>query len=120
MSVLETRTTSVADGELADPELPAPVRFLPEYDNLLLAHSDRARFVDSRSAADLYPVGRLGRGHVLVDGYLRGSWRIADGRLDLMHLPLSDDDLGAVIAEATRLATFLHPDDPPAVITTAV
>ncbi len=110
----------VADGELADPELPAPVRFLPEYDNLLLAHADRARFVDSRSAAALYPVGRLGRGHVLVDGYLRGSWRIADGRLDLMHLPLSDDDLGAAIAEATRLATFLHPDDPPAVITTAV
>ena len=96
------------------------MRFLPEYDNVLLAHADRARFVDSPSVAALYPAGRLGRGHVLVDGYLRGSWRIADGRLDLMHLPLSDDDLGAAIAEATRLATFLHPDDPPVVITTAV
>ena len=67
-----------------------------------------------------YPTGQLGRGHVLVDGYLRGSWRIADGRLGVLHLPLADDDLDATVAEATRLATFLHPDDPPAVFTTAV
>jgi hypothetical protein len=110
----------VADGELADPELPAPVRFLPEYDNALLAHADRGRFFDTRPAAALYPAGQLGRGHVLVDGYLRGSWRIADGQLEVLHLPLPGDDLDATVAEATRLATFLHPDHPPAVITAAV
>ena len=62
----------VADGELADPETPAPVRLLPEYDNVLLAHADRSRFFDAESAPALYPAGQLGRGHVLVDGYLRG------------------------------------------------
>jgi hypothetical protein len=106
----------VADGELADPDLAAPVRFLPEYDNALLAHADRARFGDSQSAGALYPVGQLGRGHVLVDGYVRGSWRIADGRLEVLHLPLSRVDLAAIAAEATRLATFLHPNSPPAVL----
>ncbi len=114
------RLWDVADGELADPNLAAPVRFLPEYDNALLAHADRGRFADSRSAAALYPAGQLGRGHVLVDGYLKGSWRIADGRLEVLHLPLSRVDLGAIAPEATRLATFLHPDRPPAVVVTVV
>lgn len=50
----------------------------------------------------------------------RGSWRIADDRLDVLHLPLPDDDLDATVSEATRLAAFLHPDHPPAVTTTAV
>ena len=86
----------VADGELADPETPAPVRLLPEYDNVLLAHADRSRFFDAEPTPALYPAGQLGRGHVLVDGTLRGSWRIADGRLDVLHLPLSRDDLDAI------------------------
>jgi hypothetical protein len=110
----------VADGELADPELQAPVRLLPEYDNVLLAHADRSRFFDPESNPALYPAGRLGRGHVLVDGYLRGSWRIGDGRLEVLHVPLARDDVEATVAEATRLAAFLYPDDPPGVFTTAV
>lgn len=110
----------VADGELADPETPAPVRLLPEYDNVLLAHADRSRFVGAEPTASLYPPGQLGRGHVLVDGSVRGSWRIADGLLDVLHLPLGSADLDATVAEATRLAAFLHPDDPPGVRATAV
>ena len=57
---------------------------------------------------------------MLVDGTLRGSWRVAAGRLDVLHLGLARADLDATVAEATRLAAFLHPDDPPAVSATAV
>ena len=110
----------VADGEFADPETPAPVRLLPEYDNVLLAHADRSRFVDAEHTGALYPPGRLGRGHVLVDGYLRGSFRIADGRLEVRHLSLARDELDATIAEAKGLAAFLNPDNASVVTVTAV
>ncbi len=62
----------VQDGPLPDPETPAPVRFLPEYDNIALSHADRGRIIDSRT------VGRI-TGYVgtfLVDGLIAGQWRL--------------------------------------------
>ena len=96
------------------------MRLLPEYDNVLLAHADRSRFFDAEPTPALYPAGQLGRGHVLVDGTLRGTWRIADGRLDLLHRSLAGSDLDAIVSEVTHLAGFLHPADPPSVTVTAV
>jgi Winged helix DNA-binding domain len=40
----------VEDGLLPDPETPAPVRFLPKYDNAVLSHADRSRIVAGRPA----------------------------------------------------------------------
>jgi hypothetical protein len=64
------------DAPRPDPDTPAPVRFLPEYDNALLSHADRARFVDPEPRSRLAADGRRVEGTVLVDGRVAGIWRI--------------------------------------------
>lgn len=92
-----------------DPEIPVPPRFLPEYDNLLLAHSDRSRFFDSQ----VVPQGWVG--NLLVDGIFSGSWRIKrtkqQTRLEIepgKTLPIADRQ--EVEAEGDHLLAFTDPD----------
>ena len=64
------------DAPRPDPDTPAPPRFLPEYDNLLLAHADRGRVVPTGRTFPLLP-GSGGRaGTFLLDGSYEGNWRI--------------------------------------------
>ena len=65
-------------GEITDADVPAPVRFLPEYDNVLLSHADRSR-VTGGLPPGLYPADALGIGHVLVDGRVQATWRRDEG-----------------------------------------
>lgn len=65
----------VPNSLIPDPDVPAPPRLLPEYDNVLLAHADRSRFTSDEFRARL-PYDRLGfLGNLLVDGTLAGGWR---------------------------------------------
>jgi hypothetical protein len=96
------------DAPLADPDRPAPVRFLPQYDNVFLSHADRSRIGD----ADDRP--RLGFGDgrffsmVLIGGFLRAAWRLEDGAVVVKPARrLSKKDAAAVEAEGRRLAAFL-------------
>jgi hypothetical protein len=90
----------VPGGALPEASTPAPVRLLPEYDNVLLAHADRARVVGEVPAP---PAGSLGWGGVLVDGFLRGWWRYRDEAI-----AFHPADLAEVAAEeADRLVAFL-------------
>jgi Winged helix DNA-binding domain len=59
-----------------DASVPAPARFLGEYDNVLLGHADRSRIIpeDFPWEAMLAP-GRF-VSNVLVDGMLRATWWI--------------------------------------------
>ena len=94
------------DAPRPDPSTPAPVRLLPEYDNVLLSHADRSRFADV-DVARLYPPGRLGRGHVLVDGSLRATWVVTDGRVDVLHLELQKGDVDEVARAAYEVSELL-------------
>lgn len=58
------------------PDTPAPTRFLPEYDNVLLSHDDRTRVVPPHRRAALGAMGAIGVGSVLHDGFVCGVWRI--------------------------------------------
>jgi hypothetical protein len=100
----------VPDAALPDPETPAPVRLLPEFDNLLLSHHDRSRLSDGS-----YHGQRWWHGSLLVDGYLTGTWRPErrPGGITLrigLYRPLTDVELTDVEAEAALLVAFLGPD----------
>jgi hypothetical protein len=59
-----------------DPDTPAPPRFLPEYDNLLLSHADRTRFAPPGWKPAIPPGNGGVMGTFLVDGMVGGTWRI--------------------------------------------
>ncbi len=102
------------DAPRPDPDTPAPIRFLPEYDNALLSHDDRSRFFD-RDLGALYPPGRLGRGHVLVDGTVQATWIVTDDRLELLHVDLSRRQLEQIATAAEPLCRLLGIDAEPVV-----
>ncbi|MGW0393659.1 winged helix DNA-binding domain-containing protein [Streptomyces sp. NPDC003042] len=58
-----------------DADTPAPPRFLPEYDNLLLSHADRSRVVSPEVKGRTW-TGNQAHRALLVDGFLAGLWRI--------------------------------------------
>lgn len=59
-----------------DAEIPAPVRFLPEFDNLLLSHADRTRVIADEHRGVVYQKGNLRLlATILVDGVVSGTWR---------------------------------------------
>jgi Winged helix DNA-binding domain len=95
------------DAPRPDPDRRAPVRFLPEYDNLLLSHDDRSRFVSASDRALLGPGWSVAWGAVLHDGLVRGAWRVQPDGLAVRHVPLAKRGLAAIAAEGRRLARFL-------------
>lgn len=54
----------------------APVRFLPEFDNVLLAYRDRSRIIADKYKPRVYPNNGMIPPTVLVDGFVEGKWRI--------------------------------------------
>jgi Winged helix DNA-binding domain len=91
------------DAPRPDPETPAPPRFLPEYDNLLLSHADRARVIAEEDRRRVF-----GKGALLVDGYVRGAWRVSrtPQAASLVIEPfatLANGDIDAVQAEGEAL-----------------
>ncbi|WP_066948008.1 winged helix DNA-binding domain-containing protein [Streptomyces lushanensis] len=94
-----------------DPDRPAPVRFLPAFDNLLLGHADRGRVIADEDRKLVSPGQAMVRPTFLVDGFVSGTWSVKDHRLLVSPFrTLPKGDLAAVTEEAWRLAEFIVPD----------
>jgi Winged helix DNA-binding domain len=95
-------------------DTPAPVRFLPEYDNLLVSHADRSRVTTPGFLERAFT-----RGSFLVDGFVRGAWKATrtsrpprDGTRSLRlevepFAPLAHAERTCVVEEAARLLAFV-------------
>ncbi|WP_327006091.1 winged helix DNA-binding domain-containing protein [Dactylosporangium sp. NBC_01737] len=96
----------VATGEEA-----APVRFLPEFDNLVLSHDDRTRIISDEDRARVCPGYSMVHPTFLVDGSVAGLWSVTATALTVTPFRrLSDVDAAAVLEEAGRLREFLQVD----------
>ncbi|MEU9159648.1 winged helix DNA-binding domain-containing protein [Streptomyces sp. NPDC048424] len=63
------------DAPRPDPDTPAPPRFLPEFDNLLLSHADRTRVVAPEIKGRTWS-GNQAHRTLLVDGFVAGLWKL--------------------------------------------
>ncbi|MFI8891300.1 winged helix DNA-binding domain-containing protein [Streptomyces paradoxus] len=97
------------DAPRPDPETPAPPRFLPEFDNLLLSHADRTRVVPPEYRGRSWQ-GNLAHCTLLVDGFLAGLWRLEEDALVIEPFErLARDRRDEVTAEGERMLRVMHP-----------
>lgn len=99
----------IPDGPLPDPDTPAPPRFLPEYDNLVLGHDDRTRVI---AFEHRYIVVN---GTFLLDGFVAGVWTITQQRATATvtissFKPLRKTDRAGLADEGGRLLAFVASD----------
>jgi len=93
---------------LPDPETPAPVRFLPKWDNVLLAFADRTRVLPEQYRKRVIGMNGDVAQTFLVDGFVAGVWHVENGRV--MPEPfaaLSRSVRRELEDEAGRLEAFL-------------
>ena len=89
----------------------APVRLLPEFDNLVLAHADRSRVIADRHRENLTSKNLRVRATVLVDGTVAAFWRM-EKKATVVVEPLRKlkaAERKAIEEEASGLAAFAEP-----------
>jgi DNA glycosylase AlkZ-like len=93
-----------------DEETPAPVRFLPEYDNLLLAFADRSRIIAAEHRPRIFTPNLVVPPTFLVDGFVAGTWKIERKEVKLdPFVKLSKKTREELMNEAENLARFIVP-----------
>ena len=97
---------------LAPGDAPAPVRFLPPYDSIILAHRDRSRILpDAHYETVIRRKNATTLATFTVDGFIAGAWNVerARGRCKLRldpFEPLPARVRAEVEAEGDRLVAF--------------
>jgi hypothetical protein len=96
------------DAPRPDPDTPAPVRFLPAFDNAILGYHDRGRIIDNAHRGLSVAGARV----VLVDGRVATTWNVEAGTVIVTPLRrLSRADRTTVAEQGRELASFLSDND---------
>jgi hypothetical protein len=104
------------DAPRPDPDTPSPPRFLPEFDNLILSHADRTRIIANDYRKVIASKNGMVPATVLVDGFVRGTWKTKRARRGKATLvielfePLAKKDRDALSEEGEQLIRFIVED----------
>ncbi len=93
-------------------DVEAPIRFLPEFDNVLLAYRNRSRIIADKYKARVYPNNGMIQPTVLIDGFVEAKWRLSSerGKASIeveMFRRISKNERANLKAEGARLLVFL-------------
>ncbi len=96
------------DAALPDPETRAPVRFLPHWDAMLLAHARRTGILPEDHRPRVFTTKNpFSVGTYLVDGRVASAWSVREGRITLdPYAELAARDRTAVEEEREALEAF--------------
>jgi hypothetical protein len=98
----------VAGAPLPGADTPAPVRFLPKWDNVLLAFAVRTRILPEEHRRTVIGMNGDVAQTFLVDGFVAGMWRVEGGRVVTEPFaPLAQAVRREAREEAERLEAFL-------------
>ncbi|MDQ3435800.1 MAG: winged helix DNA-binding domain-containing protein [Actinomycetota bacterium] len=100
------------DAALPPEDTPAPPRFVPDYDNLVLSHADRGRVISEEHRKKVFLSAARVRATFLIDGFVRGAWKVEKTRKTATLViepfePISTEDRAALSDEGERLVRFL-------------
>ncbi|HEX5117948.1 MAG TPA: winged helix DNA-binding domain-containing protein [Pseudonocardiaceae bacterium] len=103
------------DAPRPDGDVPAPPRFLPEFDNLVLSHADRTRVIADEHRGHVVTKNLRVRASVWYDGFACGIWDLERRRSGVAlrvtpFAPLPDDAVSELTDEAEALLRFLGPE----------
>lgn len=92
------------DAPRPDADTPAPVRFLPAFDNAILSYADRTRIVDDAHKG----LSVAGDRAVLLDGRVAALWTVRAEKVEVTPLRrFTRSDRAEVAEEARAVAAFL-------------
>ena len=100
------------DAPRPDTDTLAPARFVAAFDNLILSHADRTRIVADEHRKAIASKNGMVPATFLVDGFVRGIWKVARDRgpaalsiESFEHLPKQDRE--TLAEEGERLLHFV-------------
>jgi len=103
------------DMPILDEDTPAPLRFIPEYDNLVISHKDRSRILPDEHYKKVFLSAARVLGTILIDGFVAATWKIQRKRkaYTLLISPfekLSEKNEAIILEEGQHLLDFVADD----------
>jgi len=97
-------------------DTPAPVRFIPAYDNLIISHSDRTRVISETAYKQVFLSAARVMPTILVDGFVAGRWKTertkSTAQLQIeLYQEIESETQTALEEEGSRLLRFIENDE---------